>query len=101
MNTHSLPKHMVQAPSLPGPHEGYMPGFGNDFETEALPGALPQLRQGPRQRLGLKVIAKARHVAFMRSRQAGRLNHVLGQGVGVHRTLRGSLSHPDNSCFCN
>ncbi len=20
----------------------YMPGFGNDFETEALPGALPQ-----------------------------------------------------------
>ena len=20
---------------------GYMPGFGNDFETEALPGALP------------------------------------------------------------
>ena len=28
-------------PSLPGPHEGYMPGFGNDYETEALPGALP------------------------------------------------------------
>ena len=22
--------------------EGYMPGFGNDFETEALPGALPR-----------------------------------------------------------
>jgi homogentisate 1,2-dioxygenase len=23
---------------------GYMPGFGGDFETEALPGALPQGR---------------------------------------------------------
>ena len=23
---------------------GYMPGFGNDFETEALPGALPSGR---------------------------------------------------------
>ena len=39
MNTQSFPHHMTQAPSLPGPHEGYMPGFGNDFETEALPGA--------------------------------------------------------------
>ena len=33
---------MTVAPSLPGPHQGYMPGFGNDFETEALPGALHQ-----------------------------------------------------------
>ncbi len=49
MNTHSLPKHMVQAPSLPGPHEGYMPGFGNDFETEALPGALPQGMNSPQK----------------------------------------------------
>ena len=32
---------MTVAPSLSRPHEGYMPGFGNDFETEALPGALP------------------------------------------------------------
>ena len=24
---------------------GYMPGFGNDFETEALPDALPQGRK--------------------------------------------------------
>ena len=26
---------------MPATPEGYMPGFGNDFETEALPGALP------------------------------------------------------------
>ncbi|MEM1375105.1 MAG: homogentisate 1,2-dioxygenase, partial [Pseudomonadota bacterium] len=40
---------MIQAPSLPGPHEGYMPGFGNDFETEALPGALPQGMNSPQK----------------------------------------------------
>ena len=28
---------------------GYMPGFGNDFETEALPGALPQGRNSPQK----------------------------------------------------
>ena len=27
----------------------YMPGFGNDFETEALPGALPQGRNNPQK----------------------------------------------------
>jgi len=27
----------------------YMPGFGNDFETEALPGALPQGRNSPQR----------------------------------------------------
>src|SRR5664279_4946972 len=27
----------------------YMPGFGNDFETEALPGALPQGQNSPQQ----------------------------------------------------
>ena len=26
---------------------GYMPGFGNDFETEALPGALPHGQNSP------------------------------------------------------
>ncbi len=31
------------------PHEGYMPGFGNDFETEALPGALPQGMNSPQK----------------------------------------------------
>ena len=37
------------APSLAGPHEGYMPGFGNDFETEALPDALPQGMNSPQK----------------------------------------------------
>ena len=49
MNTPNLPNHMVQAPSLAGPNEGYMPGFGNDFETEALPGALPQGMNSPQK----------------------------------------------------
>ena len=29
--------------------DGYMPGFGNDFETEALPGALPQGQNSPQK----------------------------------------------------
>ena len=37
MTRHALPDQMIQAPSNQGTHEGYMPGFGNDFETEALP----------------------------------------------------------------
>src|SRR6516164_4238118 len=28
---------------------GYMPGFGNDFETEALPGALPMGQNSPQR----------------------------------------------------
>jgi len=28
---------------------GYMPGFGNDFETEALPGALPHGQNSPQR----------------------------------------------------
>ena len=31
------------------PHENYMPGFGNDFETEALPSALPQGMNSPQK----------------------------------------------------
>ncbi len=31
------------------PTPGYMPGFGNDFETEALPGALPQGMNSPQK----------------------------------------------------
>ena len=31
------------------PAAGYMPGFGNDFETEALPGALPQGMNSPQK----------------------------------------------------
>ncbi|MFN3936295.1 MAG: homogentisate 1,2-dioxygenase [Gemmobacter sp.] len=49
MTTHTLPKGMIRAPSHSGPHEGYMPGFGNDFETEALPGALPQGMNSPQR----------------------------------------------------
>ena len=49
MNRQTTPRDMVQAPSIPGPHEGYMPGFGNDFETEALPGALPQGMNSPQK----------------------------------------------------
>lgn len=45
----ALPAGMVRAASLAGPHEGYMPGFGNDFETEALPEALPQGRNSPQR----------------------------------------------------
>ena len=33
----------------PAPALGYMPGFGNDFETECLPGALPQGRNSPQR----------------------------------------------------
>lgn len=39
----------IRAPSIPGPHGGYTPGFGNDFETEALPGALPQGMNSPQK----------------------------------------------------
>jgi len=49
MNDLSLPRGMIRAPSNAGPHEGYMPGFGNDFETEALPGALPQGQNSPQK----------------------------------------------------
>ncbi|MCG8425296.1 MAG: homogentisate 1,2-dioxygenase [Proteobacteria bacterium] len=45
---------MSIAPSLDGPHKGYMACFGNNFETEALPGALPQGRNSPQKcRYGL------------------------------------------------
>jgi homogentisate 1,2-dioxygenase len=32
-----------------GLHPGYMSGFGNGFETEALPGALPVGRNSPQR----------------------------------------------------
>jgi homogentisate 1,2-dioxygenase len=38
-----------QADTPVGTHPGYMPGFGNDFETEALPGALPQGQNSPQR----------------------------------------------------
>ncbi len=34
---------------MPATPEGYMPGFGNDFETEALPGALPIGQNSPQR----------------------------------------------------
>ncbi|MEM9794947.1 MAG: homogentisate 1,2-dioxygenase [Pseudomonadota bacterium] len=49
MNTQNRPSGLVRAPGLSGPHEGYMPGFGNDFETEALPDALPQGMNSPQK----------------------------------------------------
>jgi len=49
MTHYALPKGMLRAPSTAGVHEGYMPGFGNDFETEALPDALPQGQNSPQK----------------------------------------------------
>ncbi len=40
---------LTQAPSLEGPHKGYQSGFGNSFESEALPGALPQGMNSPQR----------------------------------------------------
>ncbi len=40
---------LTQAPSLDGPHQGFNSGFGNSFETEALPGALPQGMNSPQR----------------------------------------------------
>lgn len=48
MTTDDLPQGMTRAASA-GPNIGYMPGFGNDFETEALPGALPQGQNSPQK----------------------------------------------------
>ena len=49
MNRPTFPHSFVQAPSKDAITEGYMPGFGNDFETEALPGALPQGQNSPQK----------------------------------------------------
>ena len=40
---------LIRAATPVGTHAGYMPGFGNDFETEALPGALPQGQNSPQK----------------------------------------------------
>ena len=49
MNKQATPREMQRAATTVGTHEGYMPGFGNDFETEALPGALPQGMNSPQK----------------------------------------------------
>ncbi|MEM8980275.1 MAG: homogentisate 1,2-dioxygenase [Pseudomonadota bacterium] len=40
---------LTRAPIGSGLTDGYMPGWGNDFETEALPGALPQGMNSPQK----------------------------------------------------
>ena len=49
MTNQELPSGMIRAVGATGTVEGYMPGFGNDFETEALPGALPQGQNSPQK----------------------------------------------------
>ncbi len=49
MDTQLPSSPLVRAPSLPGPNEGYMPGFGNNHETEALPDALPRGMNSPQR----------------------------------------------------
>ncbi|NNJ67161.1 MAG: homogentisate 1,2-dioxygenase, partial [Boseongicola sp.] len=43
------PSGLTQTADSTGTTPGYMPGFGNDFETEALPGALPQGMNSPQR----------------------------------------------------
>ncbi|MDO6727957.1 MAG: homogentisate 1,2-dioxygenase [Cognatishimia sp.] len=40
---------LIRATNTQGITPGYMPGFGNDFETEALPGALPVGMNSPQK----------------------------------------------------
>ena len=49
MNTQSDPRPIQSAATPYGTEPGYMPGWGNDFETEALPGALPQGMNSPQK----------------------------------------------------
>lgn len=49
MTRQDVPDGLIRAADVTGPHVGYMPGFGNDFETEALPGALPQGMNSPQK----------------------------------------------------
>ncbi|KKN25583.1 hypothetical protein LCGC14_0883170 [marine sediment metagenome] len=41
MTNQTNPSGQIKATGTMGPAADYMSGFGNDFETEALPGALP------------------------------------------------------------
>ena len=49
MNKQTALSGMTRAASRTGTLDGYMPGFGNDFETEALPSALPQGQNSPQK----------------------------------------------------
>jgi homogentisate 1,2-dioxygenase len=49
MTTHMLPEGIIRAADATGTQNGYVPGFGNDPESEALPHALRQGRNGPQK----------------------------------------------------
>ena len=49
MNDQTPITGLVRAADMTDAHRGYMPGFGNDFETEALPGALPRGMNSPQR----------------------------------------------------
>jgi homogentisate 1,2-dioxygenase len=49
MNRQTDPANLIRRASQPDAQQTYMPGFANDFETEALPGALPQGQNSPQK----------------------------------------------------
>jgi homogentisate 1,2-dioxygenase len=49
MNTHAKPQTLARAGHLSVADTRYMSGFGNSFETETLPGALPIGRNSPQK----------------------------------------------------
>jgi len=49
MTRHEFSDAMLRKIANRGGNARYMPGFGNDFETEALPGALPQGQNSPQK----------------------------------------------------
>jgi homogentisate 1,2-dioxygenase len=49
MNTHAKPQSLARAGHLSVADTRYMSGFGNSFETETLPGALPIGRNSPQK----------------------------------------------------
>ena len=49
MNKPTSRETLSSAATVGGSDEKYMPGFGNDFETEALKGALPQGMNSPQK----------------------------------------------------
>jgi len=62
MNINTSPDQIVRSTGQLTP--GYMSGFGNSFETEALPGALPmgaQLAAALRLRAVRRAVCRARH----------------------------------------
>ena len=58
MTLQADPKRSPNTAILPIQAQKYMPGFGNDFETEALPDALPQGMNSP-QKCNLRPVWRA------------------------------------------